>query len=362
MTTMAIVCPPRGHFSPAKAGAIELDIYDAVVHSRFRDQLVVIGRETEAPFPDVPFHSVPATGGANSYPGHVIRALRDINPGFIEARQHMKTCSAVARAFQKTPNMLFRHSHTKTPKGPLQRWWRTRQYAGFDSIAIVSEFARSRFARDFPHLADRTYVAYNGIDSEIYHAKDRTKEPLILFAARLIPNKGSLPFVEAMQQVLAERPDWKAEVIGATNPDFDDFNRILIDKMEATPGLHFAGYKPFEETMDAFARAAIVVVPSLWEETFGRTAMEANAYSAALVSSGRGGLKEVSGDAALYMDDVSAETIAKNVLELIDNPAKREEFQRRGRQRTETLFDIRRTVAVIDDARAEVLRMSGQDA
>ncbi|MEO1656576.1 MAG: glycosyltransferase family 4 protein [Pseudomonadota bacterium] len=362
MTTMAIVCPPRGHFSAAKAGAIELDIYDAVVHSRFRDQLVVIGRETDNPFPDVPFHAVPAAGGANAYPRHVIRALRELNPGFIEARQHMKTCSAVARAFPSTPNMLFRHSHTKTPKGPIQRWWRTRQYAGFDSIAIVSEFARSRFARDFPHLADRTYVAYNGIDSEIYQAKDQEKEQLILFAARLIPNKGSLEFVKAMQQVLAERPGWKAEVIGATNPDFEAFNGTLSETMAATPGLHFAGYKPFEETMRAFARAAIVVVPSIWEETFGRTAMEANAYGAALVSSGRGGLKEVSGDTALYIDEVSAATISEKVLELIDNSAKREELQRKGRERTETLFDIRRTVAVIDDARAEVLRLSKKDA
>ncbi|MEO1041671.1 MAG: glycosyltransferase family 4 protein [Pseudomonadota bacterium] len=358
MTTMAIVCPPRGQFSPAKAGAIELDIYDAVVHSQFRDQIVVIGRETDAPFSDVPFRPVPAAGGANQYPRHVIRALRDINPGFIEARQHMKTCSAIAHAFPNTPNMLFRHSHTKTPKGPIQRWWRTRQYAGFDKIAIVSEFARSRFAHDFPQLADRTYVAYNGIDSHIYHAKDQKKEQLILFAARLIPNKGSLEFVEAMHQVLAERPDWKAEVIGATNPSFTDFNTQLHEAIERTPNLRFSGYKPFEETMTAFARAAIVVVPSIWEETFGRTAMEANAYGAALVSSGRGGLKEVSGDTALYIEEVSAKTISTSVLQLIDDPAMRTDLQKRGRERTESLFDIRRTVAVIDEARAEVLRKS----
>ncbi|MEM6913814.1 MAG: glycosyltransferase family 4 protein [Pseudomonadota bacterium] len=362
MTTMAIVCPPRGHFSPAQAGAIELDIYDAVVHSRFRDQCIVIGRETDAPYHDVPFHPVPAQGGANKYPHHVIRALREINPGFIEARQHMKTCSAIAHAFPRTPNMLFRHSHTKTPKGPIQRWWRTRQYAGFDKIAIVSEFARGRFARDFPHLADRTFVAYNGIDSEIYHAKDQEKEKLILFAARLIPNKGSLEFVEAMQNVLTKRPEWRAEVIGATNPSFADFNAKLEEAIAETPNLTFSGYRPFEETMQAFARAAIVVVPSIWEETFGRTAMEANAYGAALISSGRGGLKEVSGDAAVYIDEVSPQTIGNSVIELIDDAALREDLQKRGRARTELSFDIRRTVAVIDDARAEVLRQHEQSA
>ena len=356
MTKMVIVCPPRGHFSPSKAGAIELDIYDAVIHSRFRDQLMVIGRETDEPFDDVPFHPVSAKGGADSYPRHVIRLLRELKPGFIEARQHMKTCSAIARAFPTTPNMLFRHSHTKTPKGPIQRWWRTRQYAGFDKIAIVSEYARSRFAKDFPTLADRTYVAYNGIDSEEHDARHQPKEQMILFAARLIPNKGTMQFVEAMAEVLPERPGWRAEVIGGTNDGFDDFNSKLMDIMNAVPALTYRGRLPFDETMGAFARAAIVVVPSIWEETFGRTAMEANAYGAALVSSGRGGLKEVSGDAALYIDEITKETIGGSVRQLIDHSAKREELQKRGRERTETLFDIRRTVAVIDDARAEVLQ------
>jgi glycosyltransferase involved in cell wall biosynthesis len=37
----------------------------------------------------------------------------------------------------------------------------------------------------------------------------------------------------------------------------------------------FAGFLPHEEIHGLFARAAIAVVPSLWEEPFGRTALEA---------------------------------------------------------------------------------------
>ncbi|MEM9810167.1 MAG: glycosyltransferase family 4 protein [Pseudomonadota bacterium] len=354
---MAIVCPPRGHFSPARAGAIELDIYDAVIHSRFRDQFVVIGRETDAPYSDVTFHAVPETGGAEAYRKHVIRALKDLNPDFIEARQHMKTCSAVARAFPRVPKMLFRHSHTKTPKNALQRWWRGRQYSGFDRIAIVSEYARGLFARDFPDLAQRTFVAYNGIDSETHCADDQQKEKLILFAARLIPNKGVLEHVQAMAQVLATHTDWRAEVIGAMKDDFADFNSVLKKAMDdAGTNLSYRGYQPFEETMRSFARAEIIVVPSIWQETFGRTAMEANAYGAALVSSGRGGLREVSGDAAVYLDEVTPQAIAEAVSGLITKPERRRKLKNLGRARAETVLDIRKTVAVIDEQRAAVLR------
>lgn len=356
MGKMAIVCPPRGHFSPARAGAIEIDIYDAVIHSKYRERLVVIGRETDAPYADVDFVPVEADDSTRSYRDAVIAKLQEIDLDYIEARQHMATCHAVAKAFPTVPKMLFRHSHTKTPKGPIQGWWRARQYRPFDSIAFVSEFARGRFAADFPDLAERTYVAYNGIDTDDHKASDQQKEKLILFAARLIPNKGAMEFVEGISDVLQRQPDWRAEVIGKTNADFEEFNRDLMERMDAAgERLVFRGYQPFEETMKAFARAEIVVVPSIWQETFGRTAMEANAYGAALVSSGRGGLREVSGDAAIYIDEVSAKSIAGAVLTLIQDEEKRRALKEQGRRRSVEKLDIRRTVAVIDEARGRIL-------
>ena len=50
------------------------------------------------------------------------------------------------------------------------------------------------------------------------------------------------------------------------------------------------------------ARAAIVVVPSRWQEPFGLTALEALACGAALICSRRGGLPEIGGDVAVYAD------------------------------------------------------------
>jgi len=52
---------------------------------------------------------------------------------------------------------------------------------------------------------------------------------------------------------------------------------------------------PLAEVRSWMKRAAIALVPSTWAEPFGLTALEAHAAGAALVSSGRGGLREASG-------------------------------------------------------------------
>jgi glycosyltransferase involved in cell wall biosynthesis len=70
--------------------------------------------------------------------------------------------------------------------------------------------------------------------------------------------------------------------------------------------------------------AAIALVPSVWAEPFGLAAVEAHAAGAALISSGRGGLREASGPHALYLDDVTAEALARAIDALILNPAGRQ--------------------------------------
>jgi glycosyltransferase involved in cell wall biosynthesis len=63
----------------------------------------------------------------------------------------------------------------------------------------------------------------------------------------------------------------------------------------------------------ACEQAAIALVPSKWAEPFGRTALEAHAGGAALISSGTGGLREASGDHALYLPKVSAGAIVEAI-------------------------------------------------
>ena len=94
--------------------------------------------------------------------------------------------------------------------------------------------------------------------------------------------------------------------------------------------------------------AAIGVTPSLRGENFPRVVMELMAGGAAVVSSGVGGMKEVSGDHALYVEP-TPDNLAGALDRLIVDDVLRANLQIRGHERARTVLDIRVTAGVLDD-------------
>jgi glycosyltransferase involved in cell wall biosynthesis len=122
----------------------------------------------------------------------------------------------------------------------------------------------------------------------------------------------------------------------------------------AAAGVAMPGYRPHAEVLAAMARAAIVVVPSRWDEPFGLTALEAMACRAALVASPRGGLPEVYGETAVVIDPEDPAGIAAALVALARDPARRAALASAGRARAET-FDVTPAVARLDALRTDVL-------
>jgi len=105
----------------------------------------------------------------------------------------------------------------------------------------------------------------------------------------------------------------------------------------------------------AVAAAAIGLVLTKTPEPFGRTALEALASGAALVTSGLGGLGEVCGPCAVVVDPQDGQNVALSLAALIDAPDRRAELARAGRERVEARFDIRAVARRMDDFVDEVL-------
>ncbi len=123
-------------------------------------------------------------------------------------------------------------------------------------------------------------------------------------------------------------PGWRAEIIGADRSRADSpdtrFVRGVRDAARVA-GVTLHGYRDHPEVLAALAGAAIVVVPSRWQEPFGLTALEAMASGAALICSPRGGLPEVAGDAALYADPDDPAALADAILALACDGAQRDQ-------------------------------------
>ena len=65
-------------------------------------------------------------------------------------------------------------------------------------------------------------------------------------------------------------------------------------------------------------KSEIAVVPSRWEEPFGRTALESSSRACATIISNRGGLPETT-DYSIILKSLNSDTLYRSIKKLITN-------------------------------------------
>ncbi len=342
---IAIVLPRGTFFSPAKATSIDLCVYDYVMNSKYRSSICVFAQDVEAPYQDVRYSAIQRGGKVSR---SFIPALKEFKPEIIIVHQHVPSAVKLARAFPNIPVLLYKHGVYKERNNLLKRWRDGRQFRKFAGIIWVSQFAREGFVSAFPALADRSHVVWNGINPDSFKPLD-LKRKTLLYVGRASPEKGALEAVRAMQLAVAQRPDWHGRLILSTFDHQEAYVQALRDvALESQGRISLLFDRPFAEVTTEIEKSTIMVVPSLCFEAFGRTAIEAFAGGAALISSTRGGLNEVVGDAAFRLNDITADDISEAMLYLMDNPQERLRLTSKGLGRLQEYFTIEKNAANTD--------------
>ncbi len=204
-----------------------------------------------------------------------------------------------------------------------------------------SEFARQTFiAAGFP--ADRIVAKPNFLEPA--PAPGSGRGGYVLFAGRLSPEKGLGTLLEAWSRLSA---NWRLKIVG----DGPERERVLA-ACRLDPRIAWLGHQPLNAVLAAMGEAAVVVMPTLGYETFGRTIMEAFAMgtpviasrsgpSPELVDDGRTGALFTSGDAVDLASTLQSLAGQPDHLAMM-RPAARAEFERRftGRRNYEALMAI----------------------
>ena len=77
------------------------------------------------------------------------------------------------------------------------------------------------------------------------------------------------------------------------------------------------GFVDTENLKKIMERASIIVIPSIWEEPFGLVAAEAMSHGIAIISSNKGGLKEIIGRNGILLNDVTSINISLELKRLM---------------------------------------------
>lgn len=168
-------------------------------------------------------------------------------------------------------------------KRELYKYLRKRQVAAVDHFLVHSDYMRTKVIEHVPITSvSNIPLMVKGIamgNKSFIH-----REKIILFSGRLTEEKGIAFLIESFNQ--ADFLDEYTLVI---------MGRGLLEEkvIAATEENARIKYEGFVKDIGAwYKRAAILVVPSTWEEPFGLVGIEGFAQGAAVVASDVGGIPE----------------------------------------------------------------------
>ena len=202
---------------------------------------------------------------------------------------------------------------------------------------------------------DRIQTVYNGIDlksftsynskSAIYRKSIGLSDDdfVIVYNGRINEEKGISELIEAML-LLKGYAKIKLLIIGGTffgNAKNDNkFVRSLKEKiMEIEDKCVFTGFIPYSQVPLYLRLADIAVLPSMWDEPFGLTIVEAMAADLPLITTLSGGIPEIcEGVATIVNKDNIVNNLVSAILDLYNNPEKRKQMSATSIERAK-LFD-----------------------
>ena len=167
---------------------------------------------------------------------------------------------------------------------------------------------------------------------------------IIFFVGKLNSSKGYDVFGAAIIKILNKYKDWKSIVIGDEPREKFSFSH---------PNLIHLGYKNNKFILKFLEKVSISVVPSKWDEPFGRSSLEAASRGCALIISNTGGLTETTND-ALILKNVNERTVFNKIEFLIKNQSFRKKLQKSSHKNFH--LDNHNASRLIDNIRSELIQ------
>jgi glycosyltransferase involved in cell wall biosynthesis len=129
---------------------------------------------------------------------------------------------------------------------------------------------------------------------------------------------------------------------------------LVKDAASFDPTVQFLGMLPAETLMEEVKAAAVAIVPSLFPETMGLSALEALNAGTPIVSSGRGALADLNGPGVWTLPKVESPDLRAALVSLLIE-GRSEQFQRELSTRDLSRYSLDK---MIDAIEAEYLRTS----
>ena len=263
-----------------------------------------------------------------------------------------------------------------------------RDLPDVDAVATVSDFVTERARARLPQMAARIQTVGNGVDTLRFRPAARAARvrelrgtPLrLLYVGRIAPDKGVHLLTETVDRLIREGVDLQLTLIGKPGlMPYDLLSRLLGADQEALAAIRvfygrslrswvkkeilqqgrsygntlrarlspqaagrvrFLGTVPLPALIRAYRAADLLVLPSIWQESYGLPVAEAMACGVPVLASASGGVPELIEDGVTgrLVPRLDARALRHALREMAADPARLREMGGSARSRAEQLL------------------------
>ena len=262
-------------------------------------------------------------------------------PNIIEIHNRPSYLLDIKNNFEDTNYVLVIHNDPLNLKGSSSIVERKHLLNACSQIYFVSSWVEEKF---FTGIEKNYHSNFKTIYPSIDKIKKfPKKEKLIVFSGKLNKAKGFDKFSSAVTKIFKKYKDWKAIAVG------DEPRELIFVKHK---NFEFTGWIPHDDVLKIYNKSSITVVPSSWEEPFGRSSLEAGSRGNAVIISRRGGLPETI-SSPIFLKKITIDYIYIEIEKLIKKPKILKSFQLENFRHPLHITAL--NIKIIDKDRSEML-------
>jgi len=218
-------------------------------------------------------------------------------------------------------------------------------------IIAVSEFTKTDLVENLGLNPSKVTVAYNALPSSKKSGLTSKKKEFFLYLGSLHPRKNIENLLRGFDEFLEELKENgyrdalpKLKLAGRAAFSTESIDQVHA-KMKNGNAVEFLGSVTEEVKWQLLAEAKCMCYVSKWEG-FGIPLLEAMSVKTAVITSNRGSLKEVGGDAALFVTPENPNEIKTALLKIWSDEKLRNDLVAKGSERVKD-FDWDETTEII---------------
>ena len=265
-----------------------------------------------------------------------------------------------------------------------------RDLPDVDAVATVSDFVTGRARARLPEMAARIHTVGNGVDTLRFRPAARARDVRarglrrtalrLLYVGRIAPDKGVHLLTETVDRLIREGVDLELTLIGKPGlMPYDLLSRLLGADREALAAVRvfygrslrgwvkkeilqqgrsygntlrerlspqaaarvrFLGTVPLPALIRAYRAADLLVLPSIWQESYGLPVAEAMACGVPVLASASGGVPELIEDGVTgkLVPRLDTRALRRALRDMAADPARLHEMGGAARSRAERLL------------------------